>query len=295
MIRDIDSFLDYLTVECGLAKNTLLAYRRDLERFATYLAHWAIRTPGEVDADRVVAYLMHLKEEGLAPNSISRALAAIKMFFRFVWSEGEVPKDVTSTLDAPRVWHRLPEVLNRQEVDRIVNAPAANTPLGLRDRAMLSTLYASGLRVSELCSLTLGSVNLQYGFLRCLGKGSRERVVPISRKASDAVKEYLENARPKLMRGQAHDVLFVSRNGRPLDREVVWDFVKRYARRAGVTRPVSPHTFRHSFATHLLEGGADLRAVQEMLGHVDISTTQIYTHVDQRRLKAVHHQYHPRA
>lgn len=294
MIGDIDIFLDYLAVECGLAENTLLAYRRDLERFVEHLRRRGMTSAEEVDTECVVSYLMHLKEEGLAANSISRALAAIKMFFRFLWAEGRTPKDVTSVLDSPRVWHHLPEVMSREEVGDLYLAPEADTPLGIRDRAILAMLYATGMRVSELCSLTLRGVNLAYGFVRCMGKGSRERVVPLGGKAVEAVRQYLELSRPKLMRGREHDVLFVSRTGRPLARANVWRLVKRYARKAGVGRAVSPHTFRHSFATHLLEGGADLRAVQEMLGHVDISTTQIYTHVDQRRLKAVHQKFHPR-
>jgi integrase/recombinase XerD len=291
----VEAFLDYLTVECGLSVNTLQAYQRDLRRFAE---HARIRQPDAwraVRAAHVTGFLMAEKARGCAIATVSRALVALRMFFRFLSAEGYADHDITEHLESPRLWHHLPEVLDRRAVDRLLAAPgdpADRWPC--RDRAVLEMLYATGARAAEVAALTTDGVNAQVGYLHCLGKGRKERIVPVGRRALDALDAYLRDERPALdRRGEKH--LFLTRTGRRLGRESIWRLVKKYAARAGVSARVSPHTLRHSFATHLLEGGADLRAVQEMLGHVDIGTTQVYTHVDQNRLKAIHKKYHPRA
>lgn len=293
----IDMFLDYLTVECGLSVNTLQAYQRDLERFAAFCE---VRSPeawNQIHADQVVDFILAEKTapRSLAPASISRALVAIRMFFRFASTEGLVERDVTEHLESPRLWQNLPDVLSSRAVERLLAAPSAgHDRWPRRDKAILEMLYATGARASEVSDLTTESVNRQVGFVQCIGKGNKERIVPVGRPALDALAAYLETERPLLdRRGEPH--LFLSHTGRRLGRETLWRLVKKYTARAGISTHVSPHTLRHSFATHLLEGGADLRVVQEMLGHVDIGTTQIYTHVDQNRLKAIHKKYHPRA
>ena len=291
----IDAFLDYLTIECGLSVNTLQAYQRDLQRFADFAS---IREPEDwekVREDRIIDFLMAEKARGCAVATVSRALVAIRMFFRFVSSEGLLPRDVTEHLESPRLWMTLPEVLDRRAVDRLLTAPdAALDRWPLRDRAILEMLYATGARASEVADLTMASINREVGYVHCIGKGRKERIVPVGRQAIEALDAYLAKERPGLDQ-QQNPHLFLTHTGRRMGRETIWRLVKKYVLRAGVSRRVSPHTLRHSFATHLLEGGADLRAVQEMLGHVDIGTTQIYTHVDPSRLKAIHKKYHPRA
>jgi len=291
--KPIDAFLDYLTVECGLSVNTLQAYQRDLERFAASLGRdpdWDAATP-----DRVVAFLMAEKSRGQAVASVSRALVAVRMFFRFLSGEGLIKRDPTEHLESPRLWQTLPEVLNRRAVDAMLSAPsAALDRWPLRDRAVLEMLYATGARASEVADMTRESVNRDVGYVLAVGKGRKERIVPLGRRALEALEAYLSRERPGLDRRQDPH-LFLTHTGRRMGRETLWRLVKKYAARAGASPRVSPHTLRHSFATHLLEGGADLRSVQEMLGHVDIGTTQIYTHVDQNRLKAIHRKYHPRA
>ena len=275
----VDAFLDYLTIECGLSINTLQAYQRDLGRLAAFLGIEDGQGWDTVTGDQVIAFLMAEKSRGCAVPTVSRALVAARMFFRYLSAEGLVPHDPTEHLESPRLWQTLPEVMDR---------------LPRRDRAVLEFLYATGARASETADLTLDSVNPEGGYVHCIGKGRKERIVPIGRRALEALDVYLAEERPRLdRRGDPH--LFLTHSGRRLGRETIWRLVKKYARRAGVSRRVSPHTLRHSFATHLLEGGADLRAVQEMLGHVDIATTQVYTHVDPSRLKAIHKKYHPRA
>jgi integrase/recombinase XerD len=295
MRKLLDAFLEYLSVECGLALNTTLAYRRDLERFLAYLHEHKVAHPGEVDVERVADYAIALKEGGMAVSTIARALVAIRMFFRFLWAEGKVKADATSLLDSPRLHHALPDFMTVAEVGRMVEAPEKDTALGMRDRALLELLYASGARISEVCDLRLDALNLDYGYVRCFGKGRRERIVPVGRQAIRAIRRYLALARPKLLGGRESELLFLTRSGRRLDRHNAWRRVVRYARLAGVRGRCHPHVLRHSFATHLLERGADLRVIQEMLGHVSIATTQIYTHTDQRRLKAIHQRFHPRA
>jgi len=291
----VDAFLDYLTIECGLSINTLQAYQRDLGRLAAFLGIEDGQGWDTVTGDQVIAFLVAEKSRGCAVPTVSRALVAARMFFRYLSAEGLVPRDPTEHLESPRLWQTLPEVLDRRAVDRLLSAPdPAHDRLPRRDRAVLEFLYATGARASETADLTLDSVNPEGGYVHCIGKGRKERIVPIGRRALEALDVYLAEERPRLdRRGDPH--LFLTHSGRRLGRETIWRLVKKYARRAGVSRRVSPHTLRHSFATHLLEGGADLRAVQEMLGHVDIATTQVYTHVDPSRLKAIHKKYHPRA
>ena len=293
----IDAFLDYLTIECGLSVNTLQAYQRDLQRFAEFVGAQEADDWPAITAEQVIDFLTKEKAppRNLAVPSVSRALVAIRMLFRFMSSEGLVPRDVTEHLESPRLWMTLPEVLDRRAVDRLLTAPNADEDRWpLRDKAILEILYATGARASEVADLTVRSVNREVGYAHCIGKGRKERIVPVGRRALEALEAYLTSERPGLdSLGDEH--LFLTHTGRRMGRETLWRLVKKYVVRSGVSRRVSPHTLRHSFATHLLEGGADLRAVQEMLGHVDIGTTQIYTHVDQNRLKAIHKKYHPRA
>ena len=291
----IEAFLDYLTIECGLSVNTLQAYQRDLERFAAFAGIAQPEAWETVDSEKVVEFLMAEKARGCAVSTISRALVAIRMLFRFMSAEGFLSRDVTEHLESPRLWVTLPEVLDRKAVDRLLAAPdPKHDRWPKRDTAILEVLYATGARATEAADLVLTSVNRDVGYVHCIGKGRKERIVPIGRRALEAIDAYLAQERPQLDR-QRSDYLFLTHSGRRMGRETIWRLVKKYAMRAGVSRRVSPHTLRHSFATHLLEGGADLRAIQEMLGHVDIGTTQIYTHVDQNRLKAIHKKYHPRA
>lgn len=290
----IDAFLEHLVVERGLAQNSLEAYRRDLSRYTGYLT---ARGKQVITLDRaeVPRYLLLLREEGLSPRSVARHLSAIRQFHRFLVREGHAGEDPTSHLESPRPWRRLPTVLSSEEVDRLLASGPPTTPQGLRDRAMLEVLYASGLRVSELVGLRLADLNLAAGILQVLGKGSKERLVPLGDAAADSLRAYLADGRPKLERRRASLHLFLGRHGRGLTRQMFWQLLKRYARAAGITKPVTPHTLRHSFATHLLERGADLRSVQLMLGHADIGTTQIYTHLTRAHLKAIYDKHHPRA
>ena len=290
----IDGFIDYLTLECGLARNTQLAYRGDLERFAAYLEREGSPDPLAVTTTLVLGFLMQMKDRGYSPATIARRFAAVKMFYRFLALEGLVTRNVTSALDSPRLWRRLPSVLSPQEVESLLATPDASTPLGLRDKAIVEMLYATGARVTEVCSLDMDSIHYDYGYLRCMGKGSKERIVPVGSTALDLTRRYAVEVRPQLLRGRASAALFLSRTGRRLTRETIERQVKKYARLAGIDKHVTPHTLRHSFATHLLAAGADLRSLQEMLGHASIVATQVYTHVDKDRLKEVHRRYHPR-
>ena len=290
----VDAFLHYLSVEVGAARNTLLAYSADLQKFLRELDRRKIQDPDRITSTVVISYLMHLKDRGLSANSIARNLVAVKMFLRFLYMEGRVKRNVTTVIDPPRLWRKLPGVLSRDEVASLLQACDGEDPLARRNRAILELMYATGARVSEIVGLRLGDVNLEYRYVRYRGKGSRERIVPVGSKAIEALERYLAQARPALDRQKGRDVIFLSRSGRPMERKSIWRVIKCLALRAKVRKRLSPHSLRHSFATHLLEGGADLRSVQEMLGHADIATTQIYTHVDQARLKAIHHRYHPR-
>jgi integrase/recombinase XerD len=289
----VDRFLEHLVVERGLAQNSLDAYRRDLTRYAAYLR---MRRKAATSLDRTVIprYLLALREAGLNPRSVARHLSAIRQFHRFLVREGIVAEDPTAHLESPRPWRRLPGVLSSAEVERLLAPRPLQSPQAFRDRAMLEVLYASGLRVSELVGLRLSDLDFSVGVVRVLGKGNKERLVPLGEAAIESLRAYLTQARPRLEKGRAATHLFLGRHGRGLTRQMFWILLKRYVRSAGITKRVTPHTLRHSFATHLLEGGADLRAVQLMLGHADIGTTQIYTHVSRSRLMAIHQKYHPR-
>jgi len=307
----IASFLGYLSVECGVAQNTVLSYERDLRAFARFLERR--RTPLERVTDESV--LEHLVERRnlrsgrrLSPASSARALSAIKMFLRFLWTEGQLTRDIPAHLETPRAPTRLPEVMAEDEVTALLDAPRTELEQarqrGLserhcaileRDIAILQVFYATGARVSEVANLKLDDLHTDLGYIRCLGKGNRERIVPVGEETVRAVERYLASARQRLLDARQSPYLFASSRGLKLTREAIWRLVKKYARRAGIIRRVSPHTLRHSFATHLLERGADLRAIQEMLGHASITTTQRYTHVTPTRLKRIHLKFHPRA
>lgn len=290
----IDPFLDHLRFERGLAGPTLDAYRHDVGRLAAYLSSLGRTAPVDVTASDLRRFLLLLKDLGLAPSSIARNVSALRTYFRFLVSEGELLGDPSERIDTPKAWKKLPDVLSVDEVARILDAPNLAQPLAWRDRAMLEFAYASGVRVSELTDLRLRSLHLEDEFASVFGKGSKERLVPLGRRAIGALAIYLRETRPRLDRGKAEGRVFLNARGGPLSRMGVWKILRGHVEAAGVTKPVSPHTLRHSFATHLLEGGADLAAVQEMLGHADISTTQIYTHVDRSYLSQVHRQFHPR-
>ena len=290
----IDSFIDYLAIECGLAANTQQAYRADLRKFAAYLAKRRRRDPAHVTTSLILGFLLDMKDRGYSVATLARTLAAVKMFYRFLALEGVIERNVTTVLESPRIWRRLPSVLTPQEVDTFIAAPDERTPLGLRDKAALELLYATGVRASEVADLDIDSVHYDYGYLRCMGKGSKERIVPVGARALDLVRRYVFEARPLLLGGRPCAALLVSQKRRRLTRQTIWRVVKKHARLAGIRKNVSPHTLRHSFATHMLIGGADLRSVQEMLGHASIVTTQLYTHVDKDRLKEIHRRFHPR-
>lgn len=291
----LDVFLEHLGVERGLSPRTLDAYRRDLERLAAFLTTRRIARPGDVSTEDLREFTYHLKDRGLQPTSIRRALSAIRTYYRFLLAEGLVVSDPTERMETPRTWRRLPDVLSRDEVARILDAPDAADRLFWRDKAMLEFAYASGVRVGELITLRVRDVDIGEGFASVMGKGSKERLVPVGRSALRALVVYLREIRPELARPGHDGMVFLNARGGPLTRMGVWKILRKQVERAGVRKRVTPHTLRHSFATHLLEGGADLAAVQEMLGHADIATTQIYTHVDREYVRDVHRRFHPRA
>lgn len=295
MKEHLRSYLHYLQLEKNSSFNTVDCYRRDLARYLDHLTRTGITTLTKVHDEDVSRYLRTLTGIGLSARSIARNLSAIKGFHRFLVGERVVDRNPTSNIDAPKRSKVLPDVLTQGEVERILDQPDAQQPLGLRDKAILETLYATGIRVSELTGLKQSDLQFDLGVIRVMGKGSKERVVPIGTSAIAWVKKYQVSARSSLARRRGgHDVVFLNARGRSMSRMAVWNIVRRYTESAGIKKDVHPHTFRHSFATHLLEGGADLRAVQEMLGHSDISTTQIYTHIDREYLKEVHRTFHPR-
>lgn len=292
---DATAFRNYLQAERGMAVNTLLAYGRDLTRYLQWVAGGAIADYLKPTLRELGGYLAFLREDGLAPRSVARHLVALRMFYRFLRLEERVSDNAVDLLSSPTLWERIPHVLNTDSVNKLLAAPLSIDRFYLRDRAILETLYATGARASEVVGLKLEDLYLEASFLKCFGKGNKQRVVPLGRPAINALRGYLDEQRPKLTAGRSDAPwVFVSRGGKGLTREMLWVLVKKYVKRAGITGKVSPHTLRHSFATHLLEGGADLRTVQEMLGHASISTTQVYTHIDRERLKAIHRQFHPR-
>ncbi len=295
--RIVKDFLDYLAIEAGLSNNTILAYGRDLKSFLEYCKSSGISQLQQINSFLIQKYLRILDQDQKSESSIKRCLVAIRMLLRFAKLTGLVEEDMTSILESPKIWQKLPVICNKQQVIDLIKAPEPTEAFYLRDKAMLELLYATGVRASELATLKTSDINLDIGYLRCIGKGGRERVIPVGKAAIDATKDYLSNLRPQLVRqkgGFSADFLLLSRTGLPLGRIEIWRLVKKYAVRAGMPRNLTVHTLRHCFATHLLAGGADLRSVQEMLGHVDIATTQIYTHVDQERLRRIHKKYHPR-
>ena len=292
----IQAFIHYLSAERGLAKNTLASYQMDLNQYIAYLKTQGITALHETNKNDILGFLMQLQKNGRAPATISRRLAALKALYRFMHNENMIGSDPTANLESPRLNQRLPQVLTFEEVEILLNQPQIADAAGQRDKAMLELLYATGIRVSELVSLNLQDVNLEMGFIRCFGKGSKERIVPLGSVAIKYVKNYLERSRPKLTKNKKEErALFVNQHGRRLTRQGFWKIIKKYARQGKIGKPITPHTLRHSFATHLLENGADLRSVQEMLGHADITTTQIYTHLTKSRIKDVYSQTHPRA
>ncbi len=287
--------MNYISVERGLAKNTLLAYRWDLVKYTQSLADKGINSAAQVKREHVTAYMLEQKQRGMSATSISRNLAAIKMFHRFLVRERLAKDDPTALVDTPKLWKKIPDVLSPPEIELMIKASGGRHWQDVRDQAMLELLYASGMRVSELVNLKVENVNLDMGYVRCIGKGSKERIIPIGRRARGSVKKYCDLTRGKLIKSEITNALFLSRLGKKMSRQSIWKLIKRYAKKAKIKKVIKPHTIRHSFATHLLERGADLRSVQEMLGHSDISTTQIYTHVDKERLRSIHKEFHPRA
>ncbi len=287
-------FTDYIALEQGLSPRTIEAYQRDLARFAEYAEAKGVSAPVDITAKLMREFVYHLKDLGLSPASIRRTVSAIRTWFRFLTGDGIVVRDPSERLETPKRWRTLPEVLTVDEVQQLLASPTFDDALVFRDRALLELAYGAGLRVSEWITLGVRDLLLEDGLVRVFGKGSKERLVPIGRSAIGALAIYLREQRPRLEKGEGKGVLFLNARGKPLTRMGAWKILRGHVERAGITKHVSPHTLRHSFATHLLEGGADLRAVQEMLGHVDIATTQIYTHVDREYLRQVHRSYHPR-
>jgi integrase/recombinase XerD len=295
MEAHLDLYLDYLTVEKGLAANTRASYSADLIKFLSYLKDTGIDDWSQVRFPEIIAFLSRAQEQGLAPRSRARLLSAMRGFFKFMVRDSHLQESPVANLTSPRLRRHLPTVLSVAEVERLLAQPNPDLPLGLRDSAMLELLYGTGLRVTELITLAIGRVNLEVGFLVARGKGSKERIVPMGEVATEAVRSYTLGSRPRLLKGRVSEFLFVSNRGTAMTRQGFWKLLKKYGRQAGMQKSLTPHTLRHSFATHLLERGADLRSVQMMLGHADISTTQIYTHVAGERLREVHKKYHPRA
>ncbi len=287
-------FTDYVALEQGLSPRTQEAYHRDLARFAEFAGARGVTEPVGITATLLRDYVYHMKDLGLSPASIRRNVSAVRTYFRFLTADGIVVRDPSERLETPKKWRTLPEVLSVEEVRKLLASPTLDDPLVFRDRALLELAYGAGLRVSEWITLGVRDLMLDEGLVRVFGKGSKERLVPIGRSAIGAVAIYLRELRPRLEKGEGKGVLLLNSRGKPLTRMGAWNILRGHVERAGLEKHVTPHTLRHSFATHLLEGGADLRAVQEMLGHVDIATTQIYTHVDREYLRQVHRSYHPR-
>lgn len=294
MIGWMDRYLHYLAVEKGASPHTLEAYGRDLNRFDRCMDHLGRSNPEEVQSDDVMSFVSDLRQEGLSPKSINRTLAALKGFYKFLAREKALRINPVADISPARGWMLLPDVLSVAEMNRLLAQPGQSAASTVRDTAIMELMYATGLRATEIIQLQVDSINWQVGYCTTMGKGSKERVVPVGRTAFDLLRRYLDEVRPRLASSVSANVLFLNRFGKGFTRQGLWKLIKKYARTAGLESRVHPHTFRHSFASHLLDGGADLRAVQVMLGHSDISTTQIYTHVTQERLKAVHKKYHPR-
>lgn len=294
MKKLLEEFFNFLSVEKGLSKNTLSSYRNDLNKYINYLENNKIDFIDKVKRSDITNFLMSRKDKGILAVSISRNLVAIKGFHRFLLRENFIGEDVTSALEAPKLWKRLPDTLNIDEVLKLLKTPNVREKQGIRDRAVLELLYATGMRVSELVNLRLSDLNLDVGFVKCIGKGQKERIIPVGKFAMDWLNKYFDKTRPIFSKNKQNEKLFITRYGRNISRQTIWKLIKKYASVARIKKRLSPHTLRHSFASHLLERGADLRIVQEMLGHSNIATTQIYTHIDRGRLKMIHQKYHPR-
>jgi integrase/recombinase XerD len=290
----LDRYFDFLLVEKGLSKNTIASYHRDLLAFFHFLEEEDIRTPLDCDAATILKYLIILRDKGLAARTRARNLVSLRGFYRFLASEKRIRKNPAEMIDLPKTGLYLPDVMSLEDIHRLLACPDDQSPLGIRDGAMLEMLYAAGLRVSELIHLKIQDIHLDAGFVRVFGKGSKERVVPIGFHARKKLQHYMNDTRAVLLKSRVSAYLFVTRSAKPMTRQGFWKLIKRYAVQAGIQKPITPHSLRHSFASHLLAGGADLRSVQMMLGHADISTTQIYTHVAREHLKKIHAKYHPR-
>ena len=292
----LQDFLNYLRIERNLAKNTQAAYLEDLEDFWQFLDSLKINSPGKVDHKKLTDYARVLKKRKMAETSVARHFSSLRAYYKFLVMEGHLSEDPTQFLDSPKLPASLPKILNFEDIELLLDAIDTETPLGLRDRAMFELMYAAGMRVSEVCDMTMEQILIDDDLILIRGKGNKERIVPLGGEAKKWLLEYIEHGRPSLEKGYFNEgILFLNNKGKQLQRKGIWFILKKLAEKADLHKPVSPHTFRHSFATHLLEGGADLRIVQEMLGHVDISTTQIYTHLDSTYLKEVHSSFHPRA
>jgi integrase/recombinase XerD len=291
----LDQFLNHLSVEVGLSANTIESYRRDLKRYISFLRDRKVGALDSITEEHISNFIALLSRKGLAANTIARRLSSLRRFHKFLVTEGHTDSDPTGALESPKLWRKLPAVLTIEEMKNLLTRPPGRVPLGVRDRAILEFLYATGVRISELIQTKRKDFLPEVELVRVMGKGQKQRIVPIGKKAIEAVQRYLRDARPKLANENSEDVLFLNNRGRRFSRMGLWKILRKYVLSAGITKSVSPHTIRHSFATHLLEGGADLRAVQEMLGHADISTTQIYTHLDREYLKQEHRDHHPRS
>ena len=294
-MTQIDEFLAYLSSERGLAKNTIESYGRDLRQFKGFIDDTYGIQLEDVSEDIILSYVKAMRDQGKANSSISRSISSIRGFYGFAWHEGLMEDDPASNISSPKQEKTLPHVLNADEVAILLEAPATHTPSGIRDKAMLETMYATGMRVSELVSLNLGDIDTHMGYVKCIGKGSKERIIPMGRAACLWVETYLTSARRQLAQSRNEKALFVNCRGKRLTRQGFWKIIKGYAKKCGISKEVTPHILRHCFATHLLENGADLRSVQEMLGHSDIATTEIYTHLTKGKLKEIYDRTHPRA
>jgi integrase/recombinase XerD len=294
MQEPLDAFLNYLSVERGLSRNTIVSYQEDINAYLDFLKDSRIDSLSSTTKNNITNFMLFQKDKGLSTNSVARRLAAIRAFYKFLVRERILKTDPSSLIESPRLWKKIPETLSANEVDALLSQPNIRDRQGIRDKAILETLYATGMRVSEAVNLKVNNINLEVGFLRCFGKGNKERLIPLGKKAIISITRYIEDSRPKLLKNKESDFLFLNRFGKRISRQSLWKIIKRYAKEARIKKAIRPHILRHSFATHLLERGADLRSVQEMLGHANISTTQIYTHVSKERLKAIHKMFHPR-
>jgi len=290
----IEIFLNYLSVEKGVSSNTIESYKNDLIFYQNYLKEKGIDSFLKVNRQDISDFMLKQKEKNLSASSIYRRLSCLKTFYRFLLREKIISSDPTEAMQSPKLWKKVPDTLNIEEIEKIIAQPNIRTKIGIRDKAILDMMYATGMRVSEVVNLKLEQLNLEMGFLRCIGKGNKERIIPLGKYACNAIKRYIQESRNLLLGKKQSEYLFLNRRGYPISRQGLWKIIKKYARMAGIKKPVRPHIIRHSFATHLLERGADLRSVQEMLGHSDIATTQVYTHINKDYLKMIHKKFHPR-